>query len=102
MFSEQFKTLTSSNYYRIEYILLKFFTRFTLTNIYKRVFRNFSVSLDLDLFEKIKTGLVSTHPQKPNRNSCVSLYITQDLKKIKKNPEHPFVDISKVNESQYR
>ena len=47
--------------------------------------------LELELFAKIKKDLVSTHSQKPG------LSITQDLNKIKKkNPEHPFVDISKT------
>ena len=45
--------------------------------------------LELELFAKIKKDLVSTHSQKPD------LSITQDLNKIKKNPEHPFVDIGK-------
>ena len=45
--------------------------------------------LDLELFTKIKKDLVSTHSEKP------SLSTTQDLDKIKKNPEHPFADIVK-------
>ena len=39
---------------------------------------------------KSKQDLVSTNPHKP------SLSITQDLDKIKKIPEHPFVDIDKT------
>ena len=38
-------------------------------------------------FAKIKKDLVSTHFQKPD------LSITQDLNKIKRNLEHPLVDI---------
>ena len=53
------------------------------------MFGIFLFSLDLGLFTKIKKGLVSTHSQKP------FLLITQDLNKIKKNPEHPLVDIVK-------
>ena len=45
--------------------------------------------LDLEFFPKIKKDLVSTHSQKPG------LSTTQDLNKIKKNPEQPFVDIDK-------
>ena len=45
--------------------------------------------LELELFVKIKKDLVSTLLQKPG------LSITQDLNKIKKNSEHPFVDIGK-------
>ena len=44
----------------------------------------------LELFAKIKKYLVSTYSQKPG------LSITQDLKKISKNPTHPFVDIRKT------
>ena len=32
------KTLTNSNYHRVQYFLLKLRTRFLLTNVYKRVF----------------------------------------------------------------
>ena len=45
--------------------------------------------LGLELFAKIKKGLVSTHSQKSG------LSITQDLNKVKENPEQPFVDIGK-------
>ena len=48
-----------------------------------------SFCLDLELLAKIKKDLVSTHSQKPG------LSTTQDLDKIKKNPEHPFADIVK-------
>ena len=34
--SEKLKALTSSNYDRVKYFLLKFWTGFLLTNIYKR------------------------------------------------------------------
>ena len=33
--SEKLKTLTSSNYHRVEYLQLKFSTRFLLTDVYK-------------------------------------------------------------------
>ena len=39
--TETFKTFTSSNYLSAEHLLLKFFTRFPLTSVYKRVFRSF-------------------------------------------------------------
>ena len=35
--SENLETLTSSNYPTVQYILLKLYTRFLLTNVYKRV-----------------------------------------------------------------
>ena len=50
----------------------------------------FLFCLELELFDKIKKDLVSTHSQKPD------LSITQDQNKTKKNPKHPFVDIGKT------
>ena len=47
----------------------------------------FLFCLDLELFAKIKKDLVSTN------SILILLLITQDLNKIKKYPEHPFVDI---------
>ena len=47
------------------------------------------VCLDLELFAKLKKDLVSTH------TFFVFLLITEDLNKIKKNPEHPFLHIIK-------
>ena len=44
---------------------------------------------DLELFAKIKKDLVSTH------SFSTVLLITKDLNKIKKNPTHPFADITK-------
>ena len=35
--SKNLKTLTSSNYPKVQYFLLKLSTRFLLTNVYKRV-----------------------------------------------------------------
>ena len=87
--SENLKTLTSSNYPTVQYFLLKLRTRFLLTNVYKRVFGIFLFCLDLELFAKIKEDLVST------LSIFILLLISQDLNKIKKNPEHPFVDIIK-------
>ena len=42
--SEKWKTLTSSNYHRVSYFLLKLCTRFLLTNVYKRVFKILFIS----------------------------------------------------------
>ena len=39
--SEKFLILTSSNHHRVEYFLLKIYTYFLLTNVYKSVFSNF-------------------------------------------------------------
>ena len=49
----------------------------------------FLFCLDLELFAKIKKDLVSTH------SFFTFLLMTQALNKIKKNPEHSFVDIIK-------
>ena len=78
--SENFKTLTSSNYPIVQYFLLKLRTRFLLTNVYKRVCGIFLFYLDLELFAKIKKDLVSTHLL------FTLLLITQDLNKLKKIP----------------
>ena len=51
--SEKLKTLTSFNYHRVQYFLLKFCTRFLLTNIDKRVFGIFLFCLDLELLIKM-------------------------------------------------
>ena len=48
--SEKLKTLTSCNYHRVEYFLLKFCTCFILTNIYKQ--KGVRECLDLELFAK--------------------------------------------------
>ena len=49
----------------------------------------FLFCLDHELFAKIKKGLVSTH------SLFKLILITQNLSKIKKNPAHTFVDITK-------
>ena len=75
--SEKLKTLTSSNYQRVQYFWLKLRTRFLLTNVYKRMFGIFLFYLDLELFEKIKNDLVFTQ-------SFITFFlITQDLNKKK-------------------
>ena len=53
------------------------------------MFGIFLFYLDLELFAKIKKELVSTH------SFFTLLLIIQDLNKIKKNPAHPFLDITK-------
>ena len=82
--SENLKTLTSSNYPTVQYFLLKLRTHFLITNV-----GFFLFYLDLELFAKIKKDLVSTH------SFFTLLLITQDLNKIKKNPTHLFVDITR-------
>ena len=89
IFSENSKTLTSSNNPAVQYFLLKLRTRFPHTIAYKRVCGIFLFYLDLELFAKIKKVLVSTH------SFFTLLLITQDLNKIKKNPTHLFVGITK-------
>ena len=59
--SENLKSLTISNYPTVQYLLLKLRTRSLLTNVYKRMCGIFLFYLDLELFEKVKQDLVSTH-----------------------------------------
>ena len=86
--SENLKTVTSSNYPTIQYFLLKLRTSFLLTNVNKSVCGIVLFCLDLELFAKIKKTrfLHSFFPV---------LIITQDLNKIKKKPENPFLGIIK-------
>ena len=49
----------------------------------------FLIYLDLELFAKNNKDLVSTH------SFFTLLLIIQDLNKTKKNPTHPFADITK-------
>ena len=76
--SENLKILTRFNYPTVPYFLLKFCTRFLLTNVYKKVCGMCFIFLDLELFAKIKKDLVSTH------SFFTLLLIIQDLNKIKK------------------
>ena len=89
IWSENLKILTSSNYPNVQYFLLKPRTHFQLTNVYKSVFRVFLFCLDLELFAKIKKNWFL------HTRFLHFLLIALDLNKIKKNPEHPFVDIVK-------
>ena len=79
--SEKLKTLTSSNYHRIEYFSLKFCTCFLLTNVYIWCLRFFLFCLDFELFANIRKDLVYTHLQKP---VFTFLLIAEALNKTKK------------------
>ena len=76
--SEKLKTLTSPNYHRVQYFLLKLRTFFLLTNVYEIFFILFRSCV---ICKKITHSLFTF------------LLITQDLNKI--NPKHPFGDIVK-------
>ena len=58
---ENLKTLTSSNYPTVQFLLLKLCTRFLLTNVCKRLGDIFLFYLDLELLTKIKKDLVSAN-----------------------------------------
>ena len=77
-----------SNYHRVWYFLLKFCTRFLLTNIYKRVFRTFLFCLDLELLKTWSLRVCRNH---------VFFILTNNSrsKQNEKNPKHPFVDLRK-------
>ena len=52
--SEKLKTLTNSNYNKVQYFLLKLRKSSILTNVYKKGFGDFLFCLDLELSAKIK------------------------------------------------
>ena len=51
---ENLKTLTSCDYPKVQYFLLKLRTRFLLTHVYKRVCEVSLFCLDLESFPKIE------------------------------------------------
>ena len=80
---ENLKALTSSNYHRVEYFLLKFFTRFLLTNVCKSVFFFILFRFCVICKNKKRHGFYTL----TETRFFTFLLITQDLNKIKKNPE---------------
>ena len=59
--SEKLKTLTSSNYHRIQYFLLTFCTRFQVYNAYERVFGIFFILFRSQVIDKnVKSECVET------------------------------------------
>ena len=58
--SGKLKDLTSSNYHRVRYFLLKLRKRLLRTNFYQRVPGTFLFCFDLELFAKNRKGSVST------------------------------------------
>ena len=52
--SENWKTLTSSNYHTVQYFLMKLCTHFLLTNVDKKEYGIYLFCLDLELYAKIK------------------------------------------------
>ena len=86
--SEKLKTLTSSNYHRVHYFLLKFCTRFRLTNVYKRMCGIFQT-----LF---RSGVID----KPGFCECIEtryFFILENNSSSKQNKKnltpHAFADI---------
>ena len=73
----------SSKYHKLQYFLLKLFTRFLFTNTYKRVFGIFLILFRSWVICKNKKDLVSTH------SFFTFLLITQDLNKMKKKKKIP-------------
>ena len=73
---------------------MKFYTCFTLTNVYKRVCRIFLFCLDLELFTKIKRP--GFYTLRETRFLLITIFINiSRAKQNKKNPEHHFVDVIK-------
>ena len=87
--SEKLQILTSSNYDRVQYFLLKLRTRFLLANIYKRVFEIF--------FILCRSWVICKNKSIPGFYTLVFYIFNNNLrsKLNKKNPEHHFVDIVK-------
>ena len=52
--SENWKTLTSSNYHTVQYFLMKLCTHFLLTNVDKKEYGIYLFCLDLELYAKTK------------------------------------------------
>ena len=86
---ESLKTLTSSNYSTVKYLLLKLRTRFLLTDVYKRVGRIF--------FILFRTSVTCKNLKRPG--FCKLVFYTfmnnSRPKQNKKNPTNSFVDITK-------
>ena len=81
IFYEKLKTLTSSNYCRFEYFLLKYSICFSLITVYKRVFLIIFIFFRSRVIcESKKIWLLHTE----TRVFITFLLITQDLNKIKK------------------
>ena len=89
---EKLRTLTTFNYHRVQYFLLKFYTLFLRNNVYKRVLGIFLFCLSWVINKDIKIlrfcECVETSPFLIFANNSWS-------KQNKKNLEHPFVDIGK-------
>ena len=84
---EKLKTLTSSNYHKVQYFLLKLFPYFLLTNVCKRVFEIFLILL---------RSWVNCKNQKDFYILIFYIFINNSRsKQNKENLEHPFVDIIK-------
>ena len=88
-FSKKLKTLTSSNYHRVQYFLLKLCTRFLLTNVYKSVRGIF--------FILFRSWVICKNLKRPGFYTLVFYTFINNSrsKQNKKNPEQAFVDIVK-------
>ena len=86
--SENFKTLTSSNYRTVQYFLIKICTHFLLTNVDKRECGIYLFCLYLELYAKIKWSGFYT--------LVFYIFVNNSRSKHNKaNPKHAFVDIIK-------
>ena len=86
--SENWKTLTSSNYHTVQYFLMKLWTHFLLTNVDKKEYGIYLFCLDLSYMQKLK---------RPGFRTLVFyIFINNSRSKHNKaNPKHAFVDIIK-------
>ena len=82
--SEKLKTLTSSNYHRVQIFFAETSQTFPTYQCLQKGDRDYFYFLQ-----------ILSYLQKIKRPRFYTLGITQDLNKIKKNLEHPFVEIAK-------
>ena len=87
---ENLKTLTCSNYPIVQYFLLKLRTRFLLTNVYKSV-------CGICFFISFRSSVIYKNLKRPGFYTLVFYTFINNSrsKQNKKNPTHPFVDITK-------
>ena len=91
--SKNLKILMSFNYPTVQYFLLKLRTHFLLTNVCKRMYEIFFILFrSWAICKELKRSGIYTRWY---LRFLHFLLITQDLGKIKKNPEQLFVDIIK-------
>ena len=87
--SENLRTLMSSNYPKVQYFLLKLFTRFLFTNACKAV-------SGILLFFLFTSGVIKKNVKRPGFYALTFyIFINNSRSKQNKNPRQIFVDVGK-------